>query len=81
MQFTPDGRLAPEPVWCQMHYSDADFHYTDDLVGWWAYTTGPGPNRFVLLDAGGPWPVGRDCAAAAVARGDTDPRSISEWRG
>jgi hypothetical protein len=79
MQFTSDGRLAPEPVWCQYHYFEDDFHWTTDLVAWWANKQGR--NTFELVDSDGPWPVGRACAERSIAEGKTDPREITEWRG
>jgi hypothetical protein len=79
MQFTEDGRLAPEPVWCKMHYFEDDYHWTRDLVALWL--SGRGNGRFWLIDSEGPIPVGRACAEASIAQGKTDPREITEWRG
>lgn len=79
MQFTQGGRLAPEPVWCQMHYFPDDYHWTTDLVAWWMSERSN--TRFEINDSAGPWPVGPACAEASIAEGKTDPREITEWRG
>jgi hypothetical protein len=78
-QFTADGRLAPEPAWCKMHYFEDDYHWTRDLVALWLSERSR--DSFRLIDYDGPWPVGRACAEASIAEGKTDPREITEWRG